>query len=44
MVTHDPQAASWTDRIIFLKDGAVAGEMTQPTADKVHDYMKSLGH
>jgi putative ABC transport system ATP-binding protein len=44
MVTHDPQAASWTDRIIFLKDGAVAGEMTEPTADKVHDYMKSLGH
>ena len=44
MVTHDPQAASWTDRIIFLKDGAIAGEMTEPTADKVHDYMKSLGH
>jgi putative ABC transport system ATP-binding protein len=44
MVTHDPLSASWTDRIIFLKDGAIAGEMTEPTADKVHDYMKSLGH
>ena len=44
MVTHDAVAASYADRIVFLKDGKVAAEMTEPTADKVHDMMKSLGH
>lgn len=44
MVTHDPVAASYADRIIFLADGAVVGEMTQPTPVTVLDYMKSLGN
>jgi putative ABC transport system ATP-binding protein len=44
MVTHDPVAASYADRIVFLADGKIAGEMTEPTAEKVLDRMKSLGH
>ena len=43
MVTHDAVSASYADRIVFLADGHVAGEMTQPTPDKVLDYLKHLG-
>jgi putative ABC transport system ATP-binding protein len=35
MVTHDPVAASYTDRVVFLADGAIAGELHDPTPDKV---------
>lgn len=44
MVTHDPVAASYADRIVFLADGKVDGEMLQPTPEKVLDHMKSLGN
>ena len=44
MVTHDPVAASYADRIVFLADGKIAGEMLEPTAEKVLDRMKSLGN
>jgi len=43
MVTHDPTAASYADRVIFLADGHVVGEMHSATADEVLDYMKHLG-
>lgn len=43
MVTHDAVAASYADRIVFLADGQVAGEMFSPTAQKVLDYLKRLG-
>jgi len=43
MVTHDPVAASYADRIIFLADGRIVAEMTEPTPEKVLDRMKSLG-
>ena len=43
MVTHDAVAASYADRIVFLKDGKLAGEMVQPSPDKVLDYLKRLG-
>jgi putative ABC transport system ATP-binding protein len=43
MVTHDPVAASYADRVVFLADGRVVGELHQPTADAVIDRMKSLG-
>jgi putative ABC transport system ATP-binding protein len=43
MVTHDPTAASFADRVVFLADGRVVAEMAEPTADKVLDAMKSLG-
>ncbi len=43
MVTHDPKAASYADRVLFLADGHVVDEMRSPTADAVLDYMKNLG-
>lgn len=44
MVTHDPTAASYADRILFLEDGLIVDEMREPTADKVLDRMKKMGH
>jgi putative ABC transport system ATP-binding protein len=43
MVTHEPSAAAFADRIIFLADGRIVSEMTSPTAEKVLDHMKRLG-
>ncbi len=43
MVTHDPVAAAYADRVVFLGDGRIVGEMTEPTAEKVIDEMKQLG-
>jgi len=42
MVTHDPVAASYADRVIFLADGRIVDEMVQPTADRVLDRMKDF--
>ena len=42
MVTHDPTAASYADRIVFLADGGIVDEMRQPTAERILDRMKSL--
>jgi len=42
MVSHDPTAASYADRIVFLSDGHVVDEMTGPTPERVLDRMKSL--
>jgi putative ABC transport system ATP-binding protein len=42
MVTHDPNAASYSDRVIFLADGQIVDEMLEPTADTVLDRMKKL--
>lgn len=44
MVTHDPVAAAYADRIVFLADGKVVDEMREPTAAKVLDHLKSLGN
>jgi len=43
MVTHDPTAAGYADRIVFLSDGQAVDEMNDPTAQKVLDRMKGLG-
>ncbi|MFJ7150331.1 ABC transporter ATP-binding protein [Streptomyces sp. NPDC100445] len=43
MVTHDPVAASHADRVVFLADGAFAGELHRPTADAVAARMTRLG-
>ena len=43
MVTHDPTAASYADRILFLADGRVVGERQAATAEEILDHMKSLG-
>ena len=42
MVTHDPTAASYADRVIFLADGSIVSELREPTADQVLDTIKSL--
>jgi putative ABC transport system ATP-binding protein len=44
MVTHDPVAASYTDRVVFLADGKVVDELRRPTADLVLEKMKMLSH
>jgi putative ABC transport system ATP-binding protein len=43
MVTHDPLAASWADRIVFLADGRVVDEMLDPTIDGALDHLKLIG-
>jgi putative ABC transport system ATP-binding protein len=43
MVTHDPSAASYADRVIFLADGHVVDEMADPTAQRILDKMRGLG-
>ena len=43
MVTHDPAAASYADRVIFLADGRIAGRLDRPTPESVLDTMKNLG-
>ena len=42
MVTHDPIAASYADRVVYLQDGQIEDEMLEPTAEKVLDKIKSL--
>jgi putative ABC transport system ATP-binding protein len=43
MVTHDPVAASYADRVVFLADGLVSGELSAPTPQSVLDYLKPGG-
>jgi putative ABC transport system ATP-binding protein len=43
MVTHDPLAASYADRILFLADGRIVDEMSEPQAEQVIDRMKRFG-
>ena len=43
MVTHDPNAASYADRVIFLNDGRIVDELAAPTGEQVLDRMKRLG-
>ena len=43
MVTHDPVAAAYADRVVFLADGRLAGELAAPTAETVLDALRGLG-
>jgi putative ABC transport system ATP-binding protein len=43
MVTHDPRAAAYADRVVFLADGRVVDELLEPTADGVLEQMRKLG-
>ncbi|MBT0773050.1 ABC transporter ATP-binding protein [Kineosporia sp. J2-2] len=43
MVTHDPVAASYADRVVLLADGSVAGDIAAPTTDSVLDALRHLG-
>ena len=42
VVTHDPRAAAYADRVLFLADGRIVDELRSPTADTVLDRMKDL--
>ena len=42
IVTHDPRAAAYADRVLFLADGRIVDELRSPTADTVLDRMKAL--
>jgi putative ABC transport system ATP-binding protein len=43
MVSHDPVAASYADRVLFLADGRIVDEMAEPTPERVLDRMKQFG-
>jgi putative ABC transport system ATP-binding protein len=43
MVTHDPNAAAYADRVVFLADGRIVDQMDQPNAERIIDSMKRLG-
>ena len=43
MVTHDPHAASYADRVLFLQDGKIVDEMRDPDEDRVLARMKRFG-
>jgi putative ABC transport system ATP-binding protein len=43
MVTHDPTSASYADRVLFLADGQVVGELDDPTPASVLERMRGLG-
>jgi putative ABC transport system ATP-binding protein len=43
MVTHDPVAASYADRVVFLADGRVRGELLDPSAADILDALKGEG-
>ncbi|WP_055478197.1 ABC transporter ATP-binding protein [Sphaerimonospora mesophila] len=42
MVTHDPVAASYADRVVFLRDGLLVSELTNPTPQRVLDTLMAL--
>jgi putative ABC transport system ATP-binding protein len=42
MVTHDPVAAAYADRVLFLADGRIVAELEEPTADAVLDHLKGI--
>jgi putative ABC transport system ATP-binding protein len=43
MVTHDPRAASYADRVVFLADGRIVHELEHPTLNGILDELKALG-
>jgi putative ABC transport system ATP-binding protein len=44
MVTHDPVAASYANRVLFLADGHIVSQLFEPTSSQIIDRMKSLGN
>jgi putative ABC transport system ATP-binding protein len=43
MVTHDPGAAAYADRVVFLVDGAIVEQLDQPTRERILEVMGRLG-
>jgi putative ABC transport system ATP-binding protein len=42
MVTHDPEAATYADRLLTLRDGRIVGDAAPGTTDEVIELMKQL--
>jgi putative ABC transport system ATP-binding protein len=42
MVTHDPNGAAYADRVVFLADGKVVGQLDDPTASSILQRMQAL--
>ncbi|HIW96353.1 MAG TPA: ABC transporter ATP-binding protein [Candidatus Corynebacterium gallistercoris] len=42
IVTHDPRAASYADRVIFLRDGTISTEIADPTVERILDVMSTI--
>lgn len=42
MVTHDPAAAAWADRVLFLADGVFAGGLERGSAERIAEHMRVL--
>jgi len=43
MVTHDPNAAAYATRVVFLADGRIVDELQDPTAEQILDRLKAFG-
>jgi putative ABC transport system ATP-binding protein len=43
MVTHDPIAAAYASRVLFLADGQIVSELMAPTRDSILDMMRRIG-
>jgi putative ABC transport system ATP-binding protein len=43
MVTHDPVAASYANRVVVIADGIVAGDIPDPTAENVLAAISRVG-
>ncbi|HMT18475.1 MAG TPA: ABC transporter ATP-binding protein [Candidatus Saccharibacteria bacterium] len=43
MVTHDPNAAAYADRVVMLKDGNIVDEIKNPSVDTILEHFKKLG-
>jgi putative ABC transport system ATP-binding protein len=43
MVTHEPSAAAYADRVILVADGAIAGQLDAPSQDDILDALRSMG-
>jgi putative ABC transport system ATP-binding protein len=43
MVTHDPRGAAYADKVVFLADGKIVGELSDPTPDSIIERVRTLG-
>jgi putative ABC transport system ATP-binding protein len=43
MVTHDPVAAAYATRVVFLADGKIVDEMHDPGSEQILDRLKAFG-
>jgi len=43
MVTHEPSAAAYADRVVLIADGRVATQIDNPTQDSILDALRRIG-